>query len=46
MSIPEAKQAFQELLYNQPPYFGNMPKKFTAQEFSEQMLGLGPLEDQ
>ena len=45
MSLDQIKEAFQELLDQQSPYFGEMPSKFTTKEFISDILGLATSEE-
>ena len=40
MSLDQIKEAFKDLLEQESPYFGDLPSKFTAQEFINNILGL------
>ncbi|KAL2912486.1 hypothetical protein HK105_208058 [Polyrhizophydium stewartii] len=44
-SLEDAHEAFHELLIEQPPYFGRLPRKFTTKEFIEGILGMAPAEE-
>ncbi|KAI8920548.1 WD40-repeat-containing domain protein [Entophlyctis helioformis] len=39
-SHEDAQEAFKELLMEEPPFFGRLPRKFTSKEFIHGVLGL------
>lgn len=40
MTVSEIKKQFKELIMDRDPYFGNIPNKFSTDEFIQDMLGM------
>ncbi|KAI8903281.1 quinon protein alcohol dehydrogenase-like superfamily, partial [Gorgonomyces haynaldii] len=40
MSLEQIEQQFQQLLFHESPYFGQLPSKFTTKEYIEDLMGM------